>query len=314
MRLEYVVGTRGSALALAQTESVLRALRAARPEVTFRVSAIRTTRDRQSDRALEQLPGIGFFVKELEQALLSKTVDLAVHSMKDLPTAETPGLTIAAVTARADPRDVLVARDGLTLAALPPGARIGTSSPRRAGFLLAARSDVQVVHVRGNVETRVHKVDAGEVEAVCLAAAGLLRVGLGRRITDWLPLDVMLPAPGQGALGVQVRVEDAGAGGVVAAVEDRPTRAAVLAERAMLQKLEGGCRLPAGAFARPAESSTGEERLEAAGAVVSPDGTRIIRAQRVGAFADAAAVGTALADDLLAHGAARLAYEEMPNA
>ncbi|HEY3247354.1 MAG TPA: hydroxymethylbilane synthase [bacterium] len=311
MRAGFVVGTRGSALALAQTESVLSILRAARPAVAFNVITVRTTADRLPDRALARLPGIGFFVKELEQALLAESIDVAVHSMKDLPTEHAPGLTIAAVTAREDPRDVLVARDGLTLATLPAGSRIGTSSPRRAGFLLAARPDVQVVLVRGNVETRIRKVEVKELDAVCLAAAGLLRLGQGSRITDWLSVHAMLPAPGQGALGVQVRAADADAAAVVAAADDLPTRAAVTAERAMLNRLEGGCRLPAGALARVGENRGAEDRMDALAAVVSPDGRHIMRSQRSGFVRDANAIGIALADDLLAQGAGRLAVEQV---
>jgi hydroxymethylbilane synthase len=204
-----------------------------------------------------------------------------------------------------------VARDGFTLATLPAGSRIGTSSPRRAGFLLAARPDVQVALVRGNVETRIRKVDAGELDAVCLAAAGLLRLGQAARITDWLPVHVMVPAPGQGGLGVQVRAADADAAAVVGAADDVPTRAAVTAERAMLSRLEGGCRLPAGALARVGRSRDVEDRLDALAAVVSPDGRHIMRSQRSGAVRDANAIGVALADDLLAQGAGRLAVEQV---
>jgi hydroxymethylbilane synthase len=305
MSAEFIVGTRGSALALAQTERVLRILQAASPTVRFHVTTVRTTGDRHPNQALDRLPGVGVFVKELEEALLSGAIDLAVHSMKDLPPEPTPGVAVAAVTAREDPRDVLVAAHGYTLAALPAGARIGTSSPRRAGFLRAARPDIAVVPVRGNVETRMRKVDAGDVEAVCLAAAGLLRLGQGGRVTDWLPADLMMPAPGQGALGIQVRDGDQAAAEIAAAAGDPAARTAVSAERAMLKQLEGGCRLAAGALAQVVG-----DRLEMTAAVVSLDGRRIIRAQGSGAGAEAVAIGMALADALLAQGAGRLEIEQ----
>ncbi len=305
MRGTLIVGTRGSSLALAQTQQVLAVLRTVHPGVAFTVTTVRTTGDRHPHDPLEGLPGIGFFVKELEQALLARTIDIAVHSVKDLPTEPQPGLDIAAVTLREDPRDVLVARDGFTLATLPVRARVGTSSPRRRGFLLAARPDVQVVPVRGNIETRVGRVDAGELEAVCLAAAGLLRIGRAARITEWLPVERMLPAPGQGALAVQVRADDASAAAIASAANDPPTRAAIMTERAALRRLEGGCRLPAGVLAR-----AWEERLEATAAVVSPDGRGMVRSQQSGPVYDADAIGYALADDLLARGAGRLATEQ----
>lgn len=298
---EFVLGTRGSALALRQTELVIESLRAAFPALALRWEVIRTVGDRHPQTHLEQLPGIGFFVKELEVALLAGEIDAAVHSMKDLPSVATDGLAIAAIPQREDPSDVLVARDGLTLDGLPSGARIGTSSPRRAALLLGRRPDVQVVPIRGNVETRIRKVDAGEVDAVCLAAAGLRRIGLATRITHWLPLDVALPAPGQGALGVQVRAADERARSVAAAADHPPSRYAVDAERALLRRLEAGCRLPVGAYAQ-AEG----DRLTLRASVASPDGRRQITGTRVGTVGEREVVGTGLADELLARGAAKL--------
>lgn len=295
------IGTRGSALALAQTETVAAALRAAHPQVEIAIETIRTGADRRPDVPFEALPGIGFFVKELEVALLEGRIDAAVHSMKDLPTVAAEGLIVCAVPAREDPRDALVARAGLTLASLPPGARVGTSSPRRAAFLRAHRSDLQVVPIRGNVETRLRKVDTGELDAVCVAGAGLRRLGLAPRVSEWLPVEVMLPAPGQGALGIQVRAQDGAAQAVVAAAGDVPTFQAVTAERAFLTCLQGGCRLPAGAYARHAEGG-----LRVLGAVVAPDGGRAVRGERSGPAGQAEAMGRMLAEELLERGAADL--------
>lgn len=300
-RLRIRIGTRGSALALAQTETVAAALRSAHPGAEIAIETIRTSADRRPEVPFEALPGIGFFVKELEVALLEGRIDAAVHSMKDLPTAETEELTICAVPAREDPRDVLVSRGGLSLDALPAGSRIGTSSPRRAAFLRAHRGDLEIVPIRGNVETRLRRLDAGELDAVCLAGAGLRRIGLAPRVSEWLPIEVMLPAPGQGALGIQVRSADAATRDAMVPVGDAPSFEAVAAERAFLGRLQGGCRLPAGAHASHAR---GGVRLAAA--VIAPDGRRIVRGERSGPAAEAAAIGRALAEELLARGAADL--------
>ncbi len=296
----FVVGSRGSALALSQTEAVVEELRR-RAGAAVRVEIVRTTADQNRQTPLAQLPGIGFFVQELETALRSGRIDAAVHSMKDLPTENPLGLLIAAVPSREDPGDVLVARDGLTLRELPPGATVGTSSPRRTACLRAARPDLEVVPVRGNVDTRVRKVDRNELDAVCLAAAGLRRLGLAGRITDRLSMDLLLPAPGQGAVGVQVRGDDQRAIDLTGVVDDRPTRVAVGAERALLGRLQGGCRLPVGALAE----ITGD-RLTLRGAVTAPDGSRRIEGRRTGSVGAAEDLGRDLADEFLARGAATL--------
>jgi len=294
----FVLGTRGSALALRQTELLMELCRAAHPEISFSVRTIRTSADRHPGRALDQLPGVGFFVKELETALLAGEIDAAVHSMKDLPSQETGGLSIAAVAQREDPRDVLVSRNGFTLATLPPGARIGTSSPRRAAALRAHRQELVVVPIRGNVESRIRKMDSGEFDAVCLAGAGLLRLGLESRISEWLSVDTMLPAPGQGALGMQVRTDHALAWRVAADADHLPTRYAVTAERAVLTRLAAGCRLPVAAFA-----IVSGERLALRASVAASDGARVVGGTREGLASEAAQVGTSLAEELLARGA-----------
>lgn len=296
---EFVVGARGSALARRQTELVLETLRQAFPELRVRIQSIRSAADRQPGRALEQLSGPGFFVKELEVALLAGEIDVAVHSMKDLPTAIPDRLTIAAITEREDPRDVLVARSGRTLDTLPAGATVGTSSPRRAAHLRALRPDLVIVPIRGNVETRIRKVETGEVDAVCLAGAGLCRLGMRARITQWLSVEVSLPAPGQGALGVEVRTEDADARRIVSASDHQPTRAAVDAERALLRRLEGGCRVPVGALARVEGN-----QLFLAATLAALDGSHVIRGTRSGSVDEASVVGNELAEELLANSAA----------
>jgi hydroxymethylbilane synthase len=286
---------------MAQTESVVAALRSAHPELSVRVDTFRTSADEHPERPFERLGGVGFFVKELEVALAGGRIDAAVHSMKDLPTEASPRLVIAAMPAREDPRDVLVARGGLTLESLPSAARVGTSSPRRAASLRALRADLTVVPVRGNVDTRIRKVDEGALDAVCLAAAGLLRLGLSHRITQWLPIPRVLPAPGQGALGVQIRADDGGALELVRVLDHTPTRQAVGAERAVLGRMSGGCRLPVGAFA---ETERGRLRLTAA--VIASDGSRVIDGVREGPADDGAGVGHDLAEELLARGAGEL--------
>ena len=295
------IGTRGSALALRQTEMVAALLRTAHRELRVVIETIRTSADRRPEVPFDALPGIGFFVKELEVALLEGRIDAAVHSMKDLPTVETEGVAVCAVPAREDPRDVLAARPGLTLASLPPRARVGTSSPRRAAFLRAHRPDLDIVPIRGNVETRLRKVDAGELDAVCLAGAGLQRLGLGDRISEWIPIEVMLPAPGQGALGIQVRTGDREAAAIVATADEHEARTSAAAERGFLARLQGGCRLPAGAFAQVVD---GMLRLQ--GAVIAADGRRAVRGNREGPAPQAEAIGRALAEDLLGQGAAEL--------
>ncbi len=300
---ELVVGARGSALALRQTELVLETIRRALPELIVRIRPIRTAAERHPDRPLEQLTNPGFFMKELEVALLGGEIDVAVHSMKDLPTATPDELTVAAVTEREDPRDVLVARAGLTLETLPGGATVGTSSPRRSAYLRVQRPDLVIVPIRGTVETRLRKVETGEVDAVCLAGAGLRRLGLGDRITQWLSLDVSLPAPGQGALGVEVRANDMDARRIVSVADHRPTRAAVEAERALLRRLEGGCRAPIGALARVEGT-----RLVLTAMLAAVDGSQLIRGVRTGSVDEASAVGNGLAEELLTNGAGKLQW------
>lgn len=295
------VGTRGSALAVAQTALVTAALE--RLGLRSEVVTIRTEGDRHPDRPTRAL-GVGAFVKDLERALQDGRIDLAVHSAKDLPGAVGDGLALAAFLPRQDPRDVLLTRTGQSLRGLPPGATVGTDSPRRRAFLLAARPDLLVRDIRGNVDTRLRKLGAGDVDALVLAMAGLARLGLRHRVTEPLDISIMLPAVGQGAVAVQVREADAAARERLAAVDHAPTRAAVTAERAFLAALGGGCQRPVAAL-----GTCEGDRLTLDGAVLDPGGTRIIREAIEGPLADPADLGERLAARVMALGAADLLFE-----
>ena len=306
-RRAFTVGTRGSRLALRQTELVVDALRRAHPDREFVVRTVATEGDRRPDASLRVIGGRGVFVKALESALLAGEIDLAVHSLKDVPTELAPGLTLAAVTERGDVRDALVSRTGARLAALPAGARVGSGSLRRAAQVLALRPDLRVVDIRGNVDTRLRKVTEGEVDAVLLAAAGLDRLGWLDRAAELLDPEVVLPAVGQAALTVEVRADDAELAELLAAVHHGPTAAATAAERAFLRGLGGGCAVPVGAYGRVAGG-----RLVLDGLVAAPDGSRTVRERAEGSAAEAESVGARLAEAVLAQGAASLLREAEP--
>jgi hydroxymethylbilane synthase len=296
------VGTRGSALARTQTSTVVAAIAALGLKVD--VVEIVTTGDR-STAALTQIGGTGVFVSALRDALLAGEIDVAVHSYKDLPTAQEPGLLVAAVPPREDPRDALVARDGLTLGELPPGAVIGTGSPRRAAQIRALGLGVEVVPIRGNVDTRLGKVSSGELDAVVLARAGLARLDRLDAVTEALdPLQV-LPAPAQGALAVECRASDSELVAQLAALDHAESRAAVVAERALLAALEAGCTAPVGGLAVIADGDDGPE-LFLRGSVTAADGSDAVRLSATGPVTEAAAIGRRLAADLLADGADEL--------
>jgi hydroxymethylbilane synthase len=299
------VGTRRSLLATTQAGTVAEMIRTqlGREAVLVEVT---TDGDRSQDAGtpLVEAGGTGVFVGALREALLSGAVDVAVHSLKDLPTYPHDGVTLAAVPAREDPRDVVVARDGLTLGELPVGSRVGTGSPRRAAQLHALGLGLDVVGVRGNVDTRIGKVRAGEYDAVLLARAGLARIGRLDEATEVLDPLQMLPAPGQGALAVECRSDDELAG-ELARLDDPHTRAAVRAERAVLATLEGGCSAPIGALAEVVEGEDGDE-IWVRAVAMSPDGGLAVRMSATGDPADAEGVGTRLAREMLADGAARL--------
>lgn len=292
------VGTRGSALALAQTQLVLDALHQRWPDVEVRIERITTTGDARRDVPLAAL-GRGAFVSEIEAALRERRIDVAVHSAKDLPSRLTPEFRIAAVLERADPRDVLVSRVGATLRDLPARARIGTGSPRRACLLHAARPDVQVLDVRGNVDTRLRKLAAGEFDALVLAAAGMIRLGRADEATEWLDPTVMVPAVAQGAIAVEVRAGDQEILDLIAPLGHAPTAAAVTAERAFLARLGAGCTAAVAAYA----TQSAYDELSLAGLIGALDGQHV-RGTRAGAVADAERLGDGLASELLEAGGA----------
>jgi hydroxymethylbilane synthase len=306
------LGTRRSALATAQAQQVADDL-AARSGATVELVPVTTYGD-TSRAALAQIGGTGVFVSALRDALLAGEVDLAVHSLKDLPTAEPDGIRLAAVPAREDPRDVLVARDGLTLAELPHGARIGTGSPRRTAQLLALGLGLEVVGVRGNVDTRLRAVDSGELDAVVLARAGLARLGRLDAITETIDPLQMLPAPGQGALAIECRASDAATAELLGSYDDPVTRAVVTAERTLLAVLEAGCSAPVGALGEAAAPEPGEHvpELYLRAVVSAIDGSASVRLSATGPLDEAARIGRDLAAGLLAEGAADLMWERVP--
>jgi len=297
MRLTFA--TRPSALARWQTARVIQLLQAAHPGLECDEYLITTTGDRVLDHSLAEIGAKGLFTSELEDALLSGKVHAAVHSLKDLPVEDTPGILIAAIPEREAAYDVLVSANRLTLSGLLEGARVGTCSVRRTAQLLARRPDLIILPLRGNVDTRLRKVMSREYDAIVLAQAGMIRLGLQTYISEVLPLDVMLPAPGQGALAVQCRADDAETRELLAAIHDPLSAAAVAAERAFLSRLGGGCSLPVAAFA---EKNNGQIILT--GAVLSADGRQAIRLSAVDKEPDK--LGKRLAELVLERGAAEL--------
>jgi hydroxymethylbilane synthase len=295
------IATRASALALAQSGAVARALEAACGCETELLPLV-TSGDRLPDASLAKLGGKGLFVKEIEEALLEGRADLAVHSAKDLPAELPAGLVLAALPARADPRDALVARTpGQTLLALPKGARIGTGSARRASQLRALRPDFEVVPLRGNVDTRLRRLVERELDAVLLACAGLERLGLAERIHERIDPALVLPAVGQGTLALQTRAGD-GLERVVRALDDPTTRACLAAERAFLVALEGDCNVPLAALAEP----VGDGGLRLRGLVARPDGSALVRSERRAPVGEAELAGRRAADEVRAGGGAEI--------
>lgn len=292
-----IAGTRGSRLALWQTQHVLQALERAWPRLVCRMQRFQTKGDKTLDVPLPQIGGKGLFTAELEQALRDKRIDVAVHSLKDLPTETASGLTLGAVLGRTTAQDALVAREPWTLDTLPVGASVGTSSYRRTAQLRHRRPDLAVVPIRGNVDTRVRKVQSGSYDAAVMAAAGLERLGLTEAITARLPFEVMLPAPGQGALAVQCRADDIHILSLLAALDDEEDRAATTAERTFLQALGGGCATPIAAYARRDEDGL----IEMQALIASLDGQMMIRVQ--GRGDEARQLGQDLAREALHQGA-----------
>jgi hydroxymethylbilane synthase len=264
------IGSRGSQLALWQANHIASLLRRHGHQVELEI--IKTTGDKITDVALAKVGTKGMFTKEIEEALAAGRVDLAVHSLKDLPTEVPPGFQIAAITTRENPRDVLLSARYAKIDELPPGARVGTSSLRRQAQLKAMRPDVEVHALRGNVDTRLRKLEAGEYDAIILAAAGVNRLGLTALVRQVIPVEIMCPAAGQGALGIEIREGDTATGQHLAFLEDKSARASTTCERALLNKLGGGCQVPIGAFAEIRQG-----RLHLEGVVAHPDGSRVLR-------------------------------------
>ena len=303
-RSTLIVGTRGSQLALWQAEWVQRQLKAIVPDISVILKRIQTSGDKIQDVPLAKIGGKGLFVKEIEEALLRRDIDLAVHSMKDVPSALPEGLEIVCVPEREDPRDALIARKGHTLATLPVGARVGTSSLRRQAQLLHVRPDLEIAMLRGNVDTRLRKVREGHFDAIILAASGLKRLGWDQEVTEYLSVDVSLPAIGQGSLGLEGRKDDTLVRDLVAQFEHRPSRIAVTAERALLAGLEGGCQVPIAGYA-----TLQGDTLTLDGLVASLDGKRYIRQVVSGLAGEAESIGMRVAEQLLDGGAQPILQE-----
>ena len=301
------IGTRASALALWQARHVASLIGALPGAPAVELVPIATTGDLRADVPLWAVRGRAFFTKEIDRALLERRIDVAVHSLKDLPTAMEPGLELAAVLTREDPRDALVSRTGAPLAQLPAGARVGTSSLRRRAFLSLARGDLSLLELRGNVPTRLERLDRGDYDAIILAAAGLKRLGLEHRITQHLAADEFPPAVSQGAIGVCTRAGDEHSGGWLQRLDHPHTRLATSAERALLERIEGGCQVPLGALATVTGGS-----LHLHAAVCALDGSRRITAggDAGATVPEAAALGVRLAMELIAAGAASLIAAE----
>ncbi len=308
MKTQLVIGSRGSRLALAQAELVKAQLHQSNPAIEVAIEIIKTSGDVKTD-PLSVIGGQGVFTKELEEALLDRRIDIAVHSLKDLPTAIPEALALAAICKREDPRDALVLRrrngpkgtSASSVTALSNATIIGTSSPRRLAQLKHLRSDLVFEDLRGNVDTRLRKLDAGQYGALILACAGLRRLGLEDRISAAISTEQMLPAVGQGALGIEIRADDEETSTIVHALDHKFTRLACLAERSFLRRLGGGCLLPIAAYA-----VVREKRIRLNGLVTDRQGTRVVRDRMVGSLDEAEQIGIRLAEQLMEHGAAEL--------
>lgn len=295
------IGTRGSKLAMAQTNSVLESIKKAAPDITTEICVIKTSGDIMQDVSLLQIGGQGVFVKEIEEALLSGSIDLAVHSMKDVPGEIPDGLTFAAILPREDVRDILVSRGNIKMEFMPKGAKIGTGSLRRGAQIKAMLPDVTIVPLRGNIDTRLRKIETENLTGVILAAAGMKRLGYMEKIAQYLPIELMLPAVGQGALGLQIRKADSELANVLAKLNHAATAAEVTAERSYLRALGGGCRLPIAALGKLAGKD-----LSLEGLVAAPNGAIICRDKVRGEIAEAEELGKRLAEMIMEKGGKKL--------
>ncbi len=311
---KIVIGSRQSALALTQTNQVIEELRRIGGQsgfgLEFEVKKIVTKGDRILDVTLSKVGGKGLFVKEIEQALIDREIDIAVHSMKDVPSELPQGLMIAAVPKRVDPRDALISRGNKKISELPDGAKVGTSSLRRSSQLLSYRPDLQLESIRGNIDSRIKKLTNEDFDAVVLAAAGLTRMGWQQQISEYLPLGICTPAVGQGALGLECREEDDAVRQVLALYNDRDTELTVAAERSFLRRLNGGCQVPIGAYAvweSEAEDSGQSRFIRLHGMVGTPDGKELLKESAAGR--DPEALGLEVAARLISRGADRILQE-----
>ncbi len=299
-----IIGTRSSKLALWQADFVAEAIKGEHPELAVKEQRMTTKGDKILDAPLAKIGGKGLFTKELEEAMLSREIDIAVHSLKDMPTEVPEGLAITAITKRADPGDAFVSNRYAHLSELPKGARVGTSSLRRRAQLLSLRPDLDIHDLRGNVGTRLDKLDAGEYDAIVLAVAGLTRLGFGERIREIIPREHMLPAVGQGALAIESRADDEAVNEVIAFLNDPDMQTAATAERAFLARVEGGCQVPVGVYA---ECDQGELTIEAV--IASLDGRRLYRSKTHGQETEAEHLGRELAERLLDEGGLAILQE-----
>ncbi|HHT9109949.1 MAG TPA: hydroxymethylbilane synthase [Candidatus Brocadiaceae bacterium] len=299
-----IVGSRGSKLALTQTNWVISELKRLNPEFEFLIEKISTKGDKITDVPLSRLGGTGLFTKELEVALIKEKIDIAVHSAKDVPTEIHEGLMIGATPKREDPHDVLISSNNATLEKLADGARIGTSSLRRKAQLLAFRPDFKILDLRGNLDTRIKKIDADDMEAIIVAHAGLIRMGYTGTISQIIPFDIMLPAVGQGSLCIEIRKNDERIKKIVSHIDDRQTKIAVDCERALLAKLQGGCQVPIGAYAEVQGNTVSIEAI-----ISTLDGDHAIRDKHSGPIKQAAKIGEELAQRMLESGGEKILHE-----
>lgn len=297
--MKLIFATRPSALARWQTQWVINALQKHHPNLQCEEKVITTQGDKILDKPLPEIGGKGLFTQALESELLKGDVHCAIHSLKDLPVENPADLTVGCIPTRAEVRDALISANGYTIATLPNGASVGTSSLRRAAQILALRPDIRIESLRGNVDTRLRKAMEGQYDAIILAGAGLTRLGLDSHVTEWLSLDVMLPAPGQGALAVQCRADDATTLGLLSALEDESTRKTVTAERSFLQGLGGGCAVPVASFAQVEDQMP--KVIQMTGLVISEDGKKAVKV--TGQGTDSIQLGTELAQKAIQQGA-----------
>lgn len=301
MKKKIIIGTRGSQLALWQANHVKSEIEGRFPDLTVELLVIKTKGDRITDRPLALVGGKGLFVKEIESALLNKDIDIAVHSMKDMPGELPQGLTIGAIPKRENPFDVLISRNKKMLVDYDKGAKIGTSSLRRASQIKHVRPDVQIESIRGNLDTRIKKLEAGDYDAIVLAAAGLRRLGQESVITQYLDENIMIPAVGQGALCIETRENDADIQPVMDKLDDPDTRICVTGERAFLKQIEGSCHIPVACFGKIADS-----KVELTAIVASEDGTQVVKEQIISSFEQIEQSGQALAVTVLEKGGQKI--------